>query len=151
MKIKLINIINPQTILLGAILTGSLLVNSYVFAGEEHEDKTKIPATAEAIWQSIDEESQELSEVIEAEKLGEVHHHAFAIRDLVAALPSHSKDLPANKLSKVKANGKFVATLAERLDASGDAKDKAATESNFKKLQKVLKSIRENYSSSTQS
>ncbi len=152
MKIRLMNIVKHQPILLGAILTGSLLFNPYVYAdaGGEHEAKIEIPATVEAIWQSIDEENQELSEVIEAGKLDEVHHHAFAIRDLVAALPSRSNALPADKLAKVKANGQFVATLAGRLDVSGDAKDMAGTESNFKKLQKILKSIRENYASSTQ-
>jgi len=152
MKIKLMNMIKPQPILLGALLASSLLFNPHMYAhaGEEHESKIEIPATAEAIWQSIDEERQELSKVIEAGKLDEVHHHAFAIRDFVAALPSHSNSLPANKLAKVKANGKFVATLAERLDVSGDAKDKSGTESNFKKLERILKSIRKNYANTTQ-
>ncbi|MDQ6967071.1 MAG: hypothetical protein Q9M14_00120 [Mariprofundaceae bacterium] len=147
MKIKLINMMKSQPILLGAILASSILFNPYInaYAGEEHQAKIEIPATAEAIWQSIDEESQELSKVIEAGKWDEVHHHAFAIRDFVAALPSHSNSLPAKKLAKVKANGKFVAILAERLDMSGDAKDKSSTESNFKKLQRVLRAIRKNY------
>lgn len=150
MKMILMNIVKPQTVLLGAMLAGSTLFNPFAQAAEKPEAKVEIPTTADAIWQTIDKESQELSQIIEAGKLDEVHHHAFAIRDLVAALPARSGALPADKLAKVKTNSQFVVTLAERLDASGDAKDKAGTESNFQKLQKVLKSIRENYSSSTQ-
>ncbi|MBI3344024.1 MAG: transporter [Gammaproteobacteria bacterium] len=149
MKMILMNIVKPQTVLLGAMLAGSTLFNPSAQAVEKTEAKVEIPTTAEAIWQSIDKRTEELARVIETGKLDEVHHHAFAIRDLVAALPARSGALPADKLAKVKTNSQFVATLAERLDASGDAKDKAGTESNFQKLQKVLKSIRENYSSST--
>ena len=35
----------------------------------------------------------------------------------------------------------LVADLAKRLDESGDAKNQAGTESNFKKLQGILKTI----------
>ncbi|KXS30419.1 MAG: hypothetical protein AWT59_3454 [Candidatus Gallionella acididurans] len=48
-------------------------------------------------------------------------------------------------MAQVKANVQFVATLAQRLDATGDAKNKASTESNFKKLQGVLSAIRADY------
>ena len=127
-------------------MSTSLLFNPLIQAAEESEAKTEILATPDAIWQSIDKQTQALATEIQANKLDEVHHHAFAIRDLAAALPERSKDLPADKLTKVNAGNKFVAILAERLDASGDAKDKAATEANFEKLQKVLKSIQQNYS-----
>lgn len=150
MKMILMNIVKPQTVLLGAMLAGSTLFNPFAQAAEKPEAKVEIPTTADAIWQSIDKRTEELAKVIETGKLDEVHLHAFTIRDLVAALPARSGALPADKLAKVKTNSQFVATLAERLDASGDAKDKAGTESNFQKLQKVLKSVRENYSSSTQ-
>ena len=70
-----------------------------------------------------------------------MHHHAFAIRDLVNALPDKSKDLAADKLGKLKEEAKFVAVLADRLDKAGDANDQAGTEANFKKLQTVLKEI----------
>jgi len=36
---------------------------------------------------------------------------------------------------------KYVATLAERLDAAGDAKNQSATEASFKQLQSVLGAI----------
>ena len=107
-----------------------------------------IPATAEGIWRAIDQHSAELDRLIQGGALDEVHHHAFAIRDLVAALPARSPSLPADKLAKVKGNVKFVATLAQRLDATGDAKDKAGTQANYEKLKKVLDGMRAYYSTS---
>ncbi|MDQ2734427.1 MAG: hypothetical protein M3Y55_05430 [Pseudomonadota bacterium] len=109
-----------------------------------------IPATSDAIWHSIDKETEQLATLIQGNKLEEVHHRAFAIRDLVAALPSRSASLGADKVAAVKANSKFVATLAERLDATGDAKDKAGTAANFEKLKGVLKTIRSSYSGTGQ-
>jgi hypothetical protein len=78
--------------------------------------------------------------------VSDLHHHAYAVRDLVAALPAHSASLPADKLAKVQSDSKFVATLAQRLDAAGDSNDKNAAESNFKKLNDILNLIRVNYS-----
>lgn len=80
--------------------------------------------------------------LIRTGKLGELHHHAFAIRDLVKALPSRSGTLPAEKMAQIKTSSKYVATLAERLDAAGDANDKAASESSLRKLKGVLNGIR---------
>ncbi|MHB8744096.1 MAG: transporter [Sulfuricaulis sp.] len=117
-------------------------------AAEKPDAATPIPATSEAIWQSIDKETERLAAVIQAGKFDEVHHRAFAIRDLAAALPTRSGNMPAEKLAQVKTYAKFVATLAARLDTAGDAKDKAATEANFQKLKDVLKTIRANYSDS---
>ncbi len=129
----------------GTILAGSLIFNTLVHAADEAETQVQIPATSEAIWRSIDKETELLNALIQAGKFEEVHHRAFAIRDLVAALPSRSGSLPPDRLAQVKANVQFVATLAKRLDATGDAKDKAGTESNFKKLQGVLGAIRADY------
>ena len=119
------------------------------WADEEKEMPTMIPATATAILQAISEEETNLNKTITDKKLEDVHHHAFAIRDLVNALPEKSSDLAAEKLAKLKANAKFVAALADRLDKSGDAKDQAATEASFKKFQTVLKEIKSLYSDST--
>ena len=133
-----------------AIALGGLLPASFAIAAESAGAKTAIPATSEAIWQSIDKETEQLATLIQSDKLEGVHHHAFAIRDLVAALPSRSDSLAADKVAAVKANGKFVAALAERLDAAGDAKDKAGTAANFEKLKGVLKTIRSSYSGTGQ-
>ncbi|HCN90307.1 MAG TPA: transporter [Oxalobacteraceae bacterium] len=134
-----------QTTAIGLILAGSLMFSPLASAAEKAGPQVQIPATSDAIWQSIDKEIEQLNKVIQTGTLEEVHHHAFAIRDLAAALPARSSSLPADKLNQVKANNKFVATLAERLDATGDAKDKAGTESNFQKLKGVLKTMRANY------
>jgi len=145
MKTAFTKFLDFKALILGTLLAGSLLTNTFVQAAEKAEAQVKIPATSQAIWQSIDKETEQLATLIQTGKFEEVHHHAFAIRDLVAALPSRSGALPADKVAQVKANGKFVATLAERLDATGDAKDKAGTESNFRKLKGVLGGIRANY------
>lgn len=151
MKTKFMKTVESRNILLAMLIAGSALLNPlFVQAAEKPDAATPIPATREAIWQSIDKETERLAAAIQTGKFDEVHHHAFAIRDLVAALPTRSGNVPAEKLAQVKANAKFVATLAERLDASGDAKDKAATEANFQKMKDILKTIRANYSGSAQ-
>lgn len=151
--------LNLKPIAAAAILIGAVANYGVVYAHDDHDDKAKpaaaapgaeakvqIPATAEAIWQAIDHKSGELAKLIQSGSLGDVHHVAFAIRDLVAALPEHSKTLSADQQSKVQGGVKFVATLAERLDASGDANDKAGAQDNYDKLKKVLESLRANYS-----
>lgn len=100
-----------------------------------------IPDTADAIWQAIDQHSAELKTTIESASLGDVHHHAFAIRDLVAALPGHSPTLAAEDQAKLEGEVKFVATLASRLDETGDAGDKAGSQENYDKLVAVLTGI----------
>ena len=115
--------------------------------GAETSDTNKfgIPDTSASILKKLKGREDELAKTITDKKLDDVHHHAFAIRDLVNVLPDESKDLAADKLSKLKANAKFVASLADRLDKSGDANDQAGTESNLKKLQAILKEIRALY------
>ena len=114
-------------------------------AQANEEAPVRIPATSAAIWQAIDQQSAALNKAIQTGQFAEVHHRAFAIRDLVAALPARSGSLPAGKLAQVKTNAGYVATLAQRLDATGDAKDKTGTESNFRKLQQILGVIRSDY------
>lgn len=130
-----------------AVFTALLLAGTAVIppAQASEEATVQIPATSTAIWQAIDQQAAALSKAIQTGVFDEVHHRAFAIRDLVTALPARSGSLPSDKLAQVKANVQFVATLAQRLDATGDAKDKAGTESNFKKLQGVLGVIRADY------
>lgn len=111
----------------------------------EAKAATPIPATAGATWQAIEAKTAELGKSIQSGSLADVHHLAYAIRDLVAALPEQSQSLSADKLAKVKGSAKFVATLAHRLDASGDANDKAGAQANYEKLMKVLADLRANY------
>ncbi len=112
---------------------------------EPAEAKISIPATSAEIWQAIDSHITELHNVITSDKLGSVHVHAYAVRDLVRALPSESNNLSPDALAKVRGESKFVDTLAERLDHTGDANDEAGTESNLQKLEGVLKLLRAQY------
>jgi hypothetical protein len=93
------------------------------------------------LWHGVKSREAELSHLVQAKELGKVHEVAFALRDLVTAMPDQSVQLPPERLAKLKGNVKYVATLAERLDAAGDAKDQAATERNVKQLESVLAAI----------
>lgn len=118
--------------------------------GDEHhattqEAQQKIPEKTEDIWKTIDNKVLALSQSLDKNELKNIHHLAFAIRDLVNALPQHSLMLSAEQIKQVKANAKFVATLADRLDESGDKNDKVATQANFEKLKKILELLRKQY------
>jgi len=104
-----------------------------------------IPSTSAGIWQAINVHVKELHAAIALGKLNTVHQHAFAVRDLVRALPAHSANLSASALATVKSQTKYVDTLADRLDHSGDANDKAGTVDNARKLDAVLKALRAQY------
>ena len=138
-------------VVIGMLLGINLIFQPLAQAGEKLETDMQIPATAAAIWQAIDQQSAALGKAIQTDAFDEVHHRAFAIRDLVAALPSHSGSLSPDKLAQVRANTQFVSTLAQRLDATGDARDKAGTESNFRKVQQILAAIRANYAGAVRS
>lgn len=143
-------LLNLKTVAFAVMMiTGTTVVGiASAHGDDEHAAGTlepTIPATGPAIWQAIDRKSAELQQTIQHGSLADVHHIAFAVRDLVAALPAKSTALPAEKQAAVKASVKFVATLAERLDASGDANDKAGAQANYDKLAKVLASLRANY------
>ena len=103
------------------------------------------PATAAGIWQAIDAKNIELRSTIATGSLANVHHQAFAIRDLVAALPAHYPALTADKLARARSNGAFVATLAGRLDTSGDANDRAGSQASYDRLAKILIDLRATY------
>ena len=104
-----------------------------------------IPETPAAIWQSIDEQVNALEGLLASGELEEVHHHAFAVRDLVRALPDHSQVLDAESLEQVKANAGYVETLATRLDDTGDANDPVGTKANLEKLKRILERLRAYY------
>lgn len=107
----------------------------------------KVPVTAAGIWQLVDQETAELDRLIQRGQLDQVHHHAFAIRDLVTNLPMHAQARTPAQLARINSNVKFVTTLAERLDATGDAKDKAGTQANLAKLKQVLANLRAEFAS----
>lgn len=116
-----------------------------VRADEGKETPLVIPNTVAEIHQAVDKEMSEMDKMIESGSIKDLHHHAFAVRDLIAALPDKSVSLSQDKLTAVKSSGKFVATLAERLDAAGDGNDKAAAAENFNKLTGVVDTVWANY------
>lgn len=130
-----------------AVLAGALLWVPFGVASPDFaaEAGVIIPATSAGIWQAIDTHLRTLRELVAKNELTMVHEHAFAVRDLVRALPSRSPGLSAEARAKVGADVGFVDTLSARLDASADAKDRAGTEANLRKLEGVLKQIRVKY------
>ena len=124
------------------MLLASLMLDSPAQSGERPESSPQIPVTARAVWIAIDQQTAGLSEAIRTGAFGEVDHRAYAIRDLAAALQARSGSLSSRKLAEIKRYLPFVATLARRLDASGDAKDRAGKESNFRKLRRILSLMR---------
>lgn len=107
-------------------------------AEEKHEksEPMKIPDTVEGIFKAIHEHHMELAETVKAKKLADVHHHAFAIRDLANALPAK---VAADKKKAVEGTAKNITKLAGDLDESGDASDQAKTEANLKKMDGLIK------------
>ena len=104
----------------------------------EHTEKMTIPDTADGIMQEIHQHHVELADVVKSKKLADVHHHAFAIRDLANAL---SAKVAADNKARVEGSAKNIAKLAEDLDKTGDANDQAGTEANLKKLDGVLMAL----------
>ena len=107
------------------------------FAEEEKaETKIKIPDTTEGIFKAIHEHHMELAATVKSKKLEDVHHHAFAIRDLAKALPAKAA---ADKKKQVEGAVKNISKLADDLDKAGDDGKQVETEALLKKLDGVLK------------
>ena len=118
------------------------LTSQTVFAAEkehaEKKEKMVIPDTADGIMAEIHKHHGELADVVKSKKLADVHHHAFAIRDLANGLPAK---VAADKKARVEGSVKNIAKLADDLDKTGDANDQAGTEANLKKLDGVLMAL----------
>ena len=97
-----------------------------------------IPENVDAIWAEIDKHKAELATVVASGNLAESHHHAFAIRDLFAAVPAHAAAMSAEDKATMDKNIAFVATRAGRLDSAGDAGDRAGAQAGFAQLAKVI-------------
>ena len=121
-------------------LTG--LISPSAFAAEkehaEKKEKMVMPETADGIMTEIHKHHGELADVVKSKKLADVHHHAFAIRDLANGLPAK---VAADKKARVEGSVKNIAKLAEDLDKSGDDNNQAGTEANLKKLDGVLMAL----------
>lgn len=129
------------TLLLTAVLVAGAAVIPLTQA-EQEEAPVQIPATAAAVWESIDQHVVSLNKLIQSGTLKEVHHQAFAIRDLTAALPDRMGTLSSDTRNQIETQVKFVKVLATRLDESGDSNDRSGAKADLVKLRGVLKSMR---------
>lgn len=126
----------------------ALFTINAVGAEEKHEgaekSQMKIPETADGILAEIHKHHGELADVVKNNKLADVHHHAFAVRDLAKALVD--KAAP-DKQQRVQGAANNIAKLAEELDKAGDAGDKAKTEANLKKFDAVIAQLEAQFKS----
>jgi len=110
-----------------------------VFAEDADNDmkgmEMKMPDTVEGLLAAIQKHDTELKETVASKKLADVHHHAFAVRDLAKTLGAKA---PADKKARVDGAVANISKLADALDASGDAGDQAKTEANLKQFDAVL-------------
>ena len=136
---------NPKVALLAALLGATPALAIAQACAAEAQSHTVIPNDSAGIWHAIDGEIAMLKGLIAKGALKTVHEHAYAVRDLVRALPNHSPGLPPAALANVTGQVKFVDTLATRLDATGDANDKLGTAANLTKLENILNTIRAQY------
>lgn len=116
-----------------------------LFADTSEASKVTIPSTIPAIWKAIDEQAVSINQALKDNQLTSIHEHAFAIRDLVNALPALSKDLSEEQKKTLQTNLSYVEQLATRLDKTGDANDKEGTQANWDKLEKILSQLRALY------
>jgi hypothetical protein len=107
--------------------------------GGGHSHFTKIPATVDEIWKAIQKQQSKLAEVVAQKDLGEAHDHAFAIRDLVKALPAK---VPADDKTKAEASAKEITKIASDIDKSAAAKAQKATEANVKKMDEAIAKLK---------
>jgi len=103
--------------------------------GGGHSHFTKIPATVEEIWKAIHKQQGKLTSVVAKKDLGEAHDHAFAIRDLVKALPAK---VPAERKAQAEEGAKEITKIAADIDKSGAAGAQKATETNVKKMGEAI-------------
>ncbi|CZP44940.1 TPA: transporter [Legionella pneumophila subsp. pneumophila] len=119
-----------------------------LFANTAEVSKVAIPSTIPEIWKAIDAQAASITQSLKENQLTSIHEHAFAIRDLVNALPPLSMDLSDEQKKSLQSNLNFVAQLATRLDKTGDANDKEGTQANWDKLEKILTQLRALYQTS---
>jgi len=112
-----------------------------VGSGAPQTANTPRTGTLGGLWRSVKAREDELAAVIGRRDLAKVHERAFALRDLVVAMPARSAALTPGERAKLENHVTYVRTLAARLGAAGDAKGQGATETAFRQLRAVLTAI----------
>jgi len=135
--------------ILVVLMTILLAANGSLFAhgDEEHDEMHGVEEmmTPASIWREVREEEQELSEVIEDGKLGDVHEIAFTIRDLTKMLLKSSMGKAGVPMGILMTRVEQIGSVAELLDQYGDANDKLNTAEQFQRLQTLLNAIESQY------
>jgi len=126
--------------LIGGLLIGSLLAGAA--GAKEAGEQLVIPDKPAEIWQAVHEHVQAMEALVAGSDLEEVHHHALAVKSLVAELSKRSAGTDPAARKKFRAYAGYVATLAERLDETGDANDIQGTEANLRKLKGILEKMK---------
>jgi hypothetical protein len=107
-----------------------------------HEEKMEIPDTAEMIITEVDKHMEALDTVVAEGKLDQVHEIAFAVRDMLVALPGKLADLPPDvAVSLETALGK-IQQQAELLDKYGDSGNAAQTGTVLGKFKAEIEGIK---------
>jgi len=96
-------------------------------------------------WKQIEDARTEMNGALESEKLDQIHHSAFEIRDQVRKLPDVSPALPEQKRQELNAEVKQVDRIAEMLDVAGDANNVKSTHQHHRAMDEALVRIRSLY------
>jgi len=112
-------------------------------ATEHGEEAASItPAgTVPGIWAQVEDERGKLKTAIDNGQLKDVHHVAFAIRDLVVALADKANAANPAVGSKLTPLVDQVKASAGKLDELGDAGNLTGTQAEQAKLETVLSQI----------
>lgn len=121
-----------------ALTTDQVHAQAKEGGGAGHSHFIKVPASAEEIWKAIADQQTKLTAVVAKNDLGEAHDHAYAIRDLVRALPGK---VAAESKTKTEKTAGEIAKLAGAIDKSSAAGAQKATEANVKKLALAVEAL----------
>ncbi len=105
---------------------------------DQFEPKEKLPDAARSTLQRIHEHQKDLAEAVKNKKLETAHEEADAIQDLTEELAGQ---VAAGQKPVVE---KLEAAIGSVHD-SAESGDQAATEANLKKLDEVLKGLKERF------
>ena len=138
-----------KTIMMVVCFALGLVANvSPAFSAQQQHDpggKTHqaIPATAGEILTAVDTLLADLDKTIAAKALDKVHVTAFAIRDLLLALPEKTGAMPAEGKKALGASLGKIKQQAGLLDKYGDAGDLAQTTAVFAKFKEEVAKIKQ--------
>ncbi|MDB6111270.1 MAG: hypothetical protein JWR69_3020 [Pedosphaera sp.] len=102
--------------------------------------KTQLPNTPEGIWEEIHKHHSALESAIKANKLGDIHPHAMAIKDLTKALVDvvHPDHKPV-----VQSGADKINLAVSDMHKAAHADDQGAAEANFKRFDEAAKQLEE--------